>query len=234
MSQHYLSSLARIASRKIQQTFYHLKQNSRIKKMERTGQFLGAENKIICFAHPRSATRSIGNILELISGHLNLNCFWGYEPLSQKVLQHLISRYHIIFLHRTQPGDFPGQFRSLDFKGFHIIRDPRNTLVSLYFSHRYSHELDQYTPDIKQDRLFLENHSEEEGILHLLQRSKQFTEATASLSEWNNRDPRLLEIRFENYAVNPEQAWRQILHFSGISISDQLLKEIATDYSFEI
>lgn len=233
MNREYITHLIRLVLRKIQRTFYRLRQERRLRRMELTGQFLDGRNTIICFAHPRTATQSIGKIFEIVCGRLNLNCFWGYLPLNQQTLQNLIARYQIIFLHRTQPGDFPAQFNQIDFKGFHIYRDPRNLLVSLYFAHRYSHKLDRYTADIQHDRAFLQAHSEEEGLIYLLHHSKQFNEAIASLKEWNFKDPRLLEIKFEDYADNIEAAWIRILNFTGISIPRDCLMAILSDFSLE-
>ncbi|MDQ8195155.1 sulfotransferase domain-containing protein [Coraliomargarita sp. SDUM461004] len=50
---------------------------------------------------------------------------------------------------------------SADSKCFYVIRDIRDTMVSLYFSHRYSHIL---SPSIEQRRKVLEGMSEAEGL----------------------------------------------------------------------
>src|SRR5688572_14278774 len=50
------------------------------------------------------------------------------------------------------------------YRGIHVIRDPRDIIVSSYFSHRYSHPTD-YWPELSEFRKLLEKLPEEEGLL---------------------------------------------------------------------
>ena len=212
---------------------YRFKLKIRMTRLAISRRTLKKQEKIICFAHPRCATQSIGQIIEAVCDQKKLNHFWGYLPPTPQHLDQLLSHYHFIFFHRTQPNDFPNAFERISFKGFHMIRDPRNLLVSLYFSHRFSHKLDRYTKDIENDRKYLTAHLPEEGLLYLMNRSKQFLDTMSSLERWPFDDKRLRTIQFEDYVKNTCVFWSDFLKSVDLELEDDKLKKILAIYSFD-
>ena len=80
-----------------------------------------------------------------------------------------------------------------DFRGFHVIRDPRDILVSAYFSHLNSHPTDGWSA-LEQHRQKLKACSEEEGLSLEL----DFIEDVFSaLAHWDYSRPQMLELKME-------------------------------------
>ncbi|PIQ85250.1 MAG: hypothetical protein COV74_09850 [Candidatus Omnitrophica bacterium CG11_big_fil_rev_8_21_14_0_20_45_26] len=196
-------------------------------------QILSQQQKIICFSHHKCATKWTGQILEALCDELEWNCFWGYRPITDTELSNLEKKYHVIFFHRSEPGDFPGKFDGKNFKGFHVIRDPRDILVSQYFSHMQSHELNRYTQDIEADRAYLNTHSKEEGLLYMMEYSRHFIKTMACFERWPFDDGRLLELKFEDLVKDPFQQWQRILTFIEMPVGNQVLEKILARYSFK-
>ena len=103
----------------------------------------------------------------------------------------------------------------------------------MYYSHKYSHKLDQYTADIEKDRAYLQSVDVEEGLLYLLDNSQQFKETMDSLQSWDFNDPRLKTIYFEKYVKDVKGHWQMILKLLNISLSSNSLDKILDNYSFE-
>ena len=81
-----------------------------------------------------------------------------------------------------------------DYRGFHVIRDPRDLLVSAYFSHLHSHPTDGWSA-LEQHRQRLKDGSEEEGLNLEL----DFIEDVFSaLARWNYQRPQMLELKMED------------------------------------
>jgi len=111
--------------------------------------------------------------------------FMGYTNASDKILECL---------------------KSIDHKGFHVIRDPRDIVVSGYFSHKYSHPIDK-APWIAEHR--------EEGMLLELDYCSLYFERLAT---WNFEIPHIYETTYEKLIKNPYNEFCNIFTFLGIQI----------------
>lgn len=108
-----------------------------------------------------------------------------------------------------------------DFRAFHLLRCPRDTAVSAYYSHLYSHGTD-YWPELVVHRARLAMLDRAEGLLCDL----DFTDALPtdgfevgvfrSMAAWNFDDPRILELRFEDLVAAPERLLRHAFAFIGL------------------
>jgi hypothetical protein len=105
-------------------------------------------------------------------------------------------------------------------RGFHVIRDPRDIIVSSYFSHRYSHKTDVWK-ELINHMAFLETLDFNEGLTHEISicRKQQFEE----MYTWPYDNPDVLEIKFENLIKDPEAVWIDILSHIGMKIGDDSL-----------
>jgi hypothetical protein len=80
-------------------------------------------------------------------------------------------------------------------RGFHVVRDPRDMIVSGYFSHRYSHP--DVFPELPPHRAELAALDIDAGLSREIEFSGQFIDA---MSTWNYAQPHILEIRMDGLA----------------------------------
>ena len=103
------------------------------------------------------------------------------------------------------------------FRGFHLIRDPRDIVVSAYFSHHYSHKTTSSYSWVADVRNELEKMpSIEEGLLYELEILEQ---QFADMGNWNYSNPNVLEVRFEDFVASPFNQFKRILNFCGIQVT---------------
>ncbi len=99
-----------------------------------------------------------------------------------------------------------------DHKAVHIIRDPRDVLVSAYFSHRYSHATDGW-PELAPHRDRLESLNEEEGLMAEIEFSECYLR---QMYEWDYQTPGIKEIKFEQLTINPYENCLEIFEHLGL------------------
>ena len=137
-------------------------------------------------------------------------------------------------------------FDTVEGQGFHVIRDPRDILVSMYFSHRDSHvvtdqrafaalENDPDSPwaEILQNRAYLPTVSIEDGLCHLLETSHYFGRVMDEIAVWNYDNPRFYETRFERLTVDPTSEFAAIFDFLGIGVDSAELHTLIEQNSFK-
>jgi hypothetical protein len=97
------------------------------------------------------------------------------------------------------------------FKGMHLVRDPRDILVSSYFSHRNSHPTDKW-PELSTHRANLLKLPLEQGLLQEMEcRARQFSD----MFNWHYQRPEILELRMEDLTEEPEQLMIRLFAFWG-------------------
>ncbi len=99
-------------------------------------------------------------------------------------------------------------------RGFHYVRDPRDIVVSAYFSHRNSHATEAW-PELIPYREKLRKVSKEEGLFMELEfRAEQFEE----MRSWKDRSSsaRILELRMEDLTGDPFRKMCDVFEFLGL------------------
>lgn len=97
-------------------------------------------------------------------------------------------------------------------RGVHVIRDPRDILVSAYFSHLHSHQTETW-PELREHRRRLEEASKEEGLFLEMEFSGYVFEA---LQGWEYGRDGILERTFEQIAERPYQFWLDVVEHLGL------------------
>jgi hypothetical protein len=114
--------------------------------------------------------------------------------------------------------------------GIHVIRDPRDLIVSAYFSHRYSHSLKTYA-GLEQHRNRLNQVSEEEGLLLEMEFSEKHLRMIES---WDYNQPHVLELKMEELAKNPYRRFVEVFQFLGLEASLEEVLAAVYHNDFEV
>ena len=167
------------------------------------------------FGHHKCATQWISAILKGACDDLGLNFAKAFNQklkTSKQDLSAFVKENKIDFLgYTTAAPHYVAQVD--DYKGFHVIRDPRDICVSAYFSHLHSHPVRDYMPEIAAARKELKGLSQDEGLLFVIKgRQLQFE----IMYDWDYSRPNILEIKMENLTVNPYQGFLTIFDFLGL------------------
>jgi hypothetical protein len=102
-------------------------------------------------------------------------------------------------------------------RAFHVIRDPRDLIVSGYFSHRISHETDGL-PRMQEHREALQAVPLNEGLLLEMDFSKV---SLLQMGDWDYTDPAVLEVKMEELTIHPYEGFLRIFdHLNLLAESD--------------
>lgn len=151
------------------------------------------------FGHHKCATRWINTIIEQVCHDLNLKFMIVHHPgMFDNRLDLLVKEKKVDFLsYDNAKIEF---VKTLDkLLGFHVIRDPRDIVVSAYFSHLHTHSVDRW-PSLLVHRERLQKASKEEGLfLEMEFRKAEFED----LYNWDYCQPNVLEIKMEDVIKSP-------------------------------
>ncbi|BCJ76878.1 hypothetical protein CS0771_64220 [Catellatospora sp. IY07-71] len=104
------------------------------------------------------------------------------------------------------------QFETLPpLRGLNVIRDPRDIIVSGYFSHRNSHPeqlMGIVWEELVEHRRVLSEVDVEAGLLAEIEFSGVFLDP---MREWNYANPGVLELRMEDMVADPYAHWTRAL-----------------------
>jgi hypothetical protein len=118
-------------------------------------------------------------------------------------------------------------------RAFFVVRDPRDLIVSHYFSSRYSH-IDN--PGVLDDRARLADLPEKEGIIVCLRfmAERGIFDALRSWAENSDADPRIKVFRFEDLVGAEQPRWMsELMEHCDIRIPQEKLRAILSRLSFE-
>jgi len=114
------------------------------------------------------------------------------------------------------------------FKTIYVVRDPRNIVVSWYYSMKYSHLLMGKVPKYRQD---LNSLNLNEGLLYAI---KHLTLKFCQIRTWINNlndDPNIIFVKFEDLTSEPVKTFTRIFNQCGIDIEREELTKILKDYT---
>ncbi len=98
------------------------------------------------------------------------------------------------------------------FRGVHVVRDPRDLIVSAYFSHRNSHWFKPGTEEYAhQERL--RRVSKTEGLALEIEFSARYLRPIVA---WDFSMPHVLELKFEEVTARPYESVLRMFAFLGL------------------
>jgi hypothetical protein len=117
------------------------------------------------------------------------------------------------------------------YKAFFIARDPRDLLISNYFSLKYSHT--PYHPYILEMRKKLNSMSLNDGITKIINLSTKGTKQT--LEGWfNQKLDKIILIKYEDlFGDKQNSIFSNLLKHCDINLSDSKIESILQKYSFK-
>jgi len=164
------------------------------------------------FGHHKCATQYIQSILREVCTGLGMRFCKAHGPSS---FNHDITR----FLTRKDPDFFFYNNADYDvvknipgYKGFHVVRDPRDMVVSAYFSHKFSHPVDS-SPELARQRKVLNEVPESEGLLLVME---YMAGVFRDMMSWDRTDKDVKEYRMEDLVVDAYAGFVEIFRFMGL------------------
>lgn len=105
---------------------------------------------------------------------------------------------------------------NLPHKGIHLIRDPRNMIISGYFYHLKCKEGWCLEPDKRYKGLSFQEYlksskTQEEGLMKELKMVGEWT--FKNMAEWNYNNKNFIEIKYENLMENYNDTWSNVFNF---------------------
>lgn len=164
------------------------------------------------FGHHKCGSTWLCSIMHEICQRINLNYAYVHSPyMFHGRLNSFVQENQTEFLAYTNAKI--RYIEELDhFQGFHVIRDPRDILISAYFSHLYSHPTDDWSA-LKEHRQQLQKVSKDEGLLLEMQFCRDvFTD----LYTWNYTQPNVIEMKMEEFAYDPYESLIRAFSFLGL------------------
>ena len=185
---------------------------------------------IIHGAHHKAGTNWFGRIFKKISAQFN----WKYE-IGNKT-NPLPDADTDIFLHFQSNFDFP---LLPPYVGTHLIRDPRDIIISGYFYHLWCKELwcnmpvAEYNGKSYQD--VLKSLNQEDGILFEMTSPRGAFRNTASrMLNWNYNNQYILELKYEEILQDMENHFLQIFSHYGFNAREsEIAMKVVDQCRFE-
>ena len=168
---------------------------------------------LLFFGHHRCASSWINDIFGAVSRELRLRYLTAHHPrIFDNDLQRFAEQQSLDVIAYTN-ADYQYVERLRDFRAFHVVRDPRDVSVSAYFSHLYSHRVDQEWPELEDRRRELQELGKDEGLLREMEGlSWEFK----CMRDWNYAHPHILEVKAEKLTENPYNHFLEVFRFLGL------------------
>jgi hypothetical protein len=190
------------------------------------------------FGHHRCGSTMILIIIEklchymvLKHAHFHSPKEWEYKGVS-RTLDALVEDLHLDFVSYIS-ADIKYIADKQKYRGIHVIRDPRDIVVSSYFAHRYSHPT-EYWPELIEFRKSLEKLSKDDGLLENMKFTAKLTvdgwdlNLFDTLMNWDYSMPNVMEVKFEDLVANPYQIFVEMFEFLDlVDDTDMLVYEIS-------
>jgi hypothetical protein len=169
----------------------------------------GRGTTIVHVTHHRVGTVWFGKVLSLIANHFGLS-FQSVVPKSDSPESEVLLYHHSWLFDRT---------RLESFRGSHLIRDPRDVVVSAYHYHLWTNEKWVHIP--KQEyrgmtyQQYLRSLDTEEGFAAEIRRMARSD--LAEVGAWNYAQPEFLELKYEDFIIDDAAQFARMFRHYGFN-----------------
>lgn len=164
------------------------------------------------FGHHKCASTWIHNIVDAVCADAGWRCDYLYgEHLFKSDLAAHVASKRLDWISYVN-ADAKHLARLPALRGFHIVRDPRDLVVSAYFSHRNSHPTHAW-PELIPHRERLTKLDKREGLLAEIEFSGQFL---IQMESWDYTRPDVLELKQELFTKDPYRGFLEVFRFLGV------------------
>lgn len=122
--------------------------------------------------------------------------------------------------------------KPLKYKTFYVTRDPRDIVVSWYFSVKYSHVLNPIIAEVRKKLLDMNEH---DGIIYSIKYLSEYGAFKAQHS-WLNaeaHDPNVRIFRYEDLINDEFKSFKAIFEHCDIQIPEDVFQSIIRDHLFK-
>lgn len=171
------------------------------------------------FGHHKCATGFIDGILREVCYHMGITFRIAAGPFDyadEGSLAGFVDTHGVDLLAYTNADLREAALLNLH-RGFHVVRDPRDVLVSGYFSHRNSHSTKNW-PELEGHRDALLDCSKEDGLFLEMEFSRPFFE---DMARWDYEQPNVLEMKMEELTADPVRHFVDIFRFLDMLTDDE-------------
>jgi hypothetical protein len=122
-----------------------------------------------------------------------------------------------------------------DYKAFFVMRDPRDILISYYFSVRFSHADNPY---VREERKLLESMNQEDGILSYIKRINETHHAMYyCMKTWfleGNSNDRVMNCRYEDlFSDKQQEIFETLFAHLELPLDPAKIEKLLKKYSFK-
>ncbi len=178
------------------------------------------------FGHHKCGSKMVMTIVQRVCGfaglkhaHFHSPKMWGYEE-NKNTLDLVTQNLGLDFVSYVS-ADINYIGAKDKYRGIHVVRDPRDIVVSSYFSHKNSHSTTNW-PELAEFRKELERLPKDDGLFENMKFTAQLKidgwniDLFDTLMNWDYSQPNIKEVKFEDLVANPYQGFLEMFDFLGI------------------
>jgi hypothetical protein len=191
---------------------------SRVRRLTRTPFDAGQGPAVLVHcAHHKVGTVWFQRVLSSIAGHYGLRFTEVPESEGTSSPAALAGMDIVVY---DRANDFePREFAARGCRTSHLIRDPRDVVVSGYHYHLRTDEPWAHEADARYEGLsyqaFLLDLDEHDGLMAEIERSARST--LADMDAWSCSAPAVLELRYEDFVADEVEAFTGLFRFYGLT-----------------
>jgi hypothetical protein len=172
------------------------------------------DQTVLCFlGHHKCASTWVSDVVRDLAAAVGLACGVVHDAsIGAAELAALVDRHRLAVRGWTNARS-DGLAALRPYRGFHVVRDPRDVCVSAYYSHLASHPLTPDWPELARIRELLSGLDKDEGLLFEIGYLNGVFQAMASFSPC---DPDVLEVKMEDLVDDPGAGFVEICRFLGL------------------